>query len=823
MIAPTRAACETIELAMGLDIDTLLAREHGADIERLAATGRGFGIVAGTGTGKTLAIRSIAATILQVPLKVGVVNREREATPDTPTWNVVIVTTGIARRWFEDGLITSRDTLVVDEIHQTSAELELCLALGKRASCRFIWLSATVDPSFYARSLESVEVLETRAFDPARAADVRVLPQQPLEFLDARFMKRVLRERRGVGVFVPTRAEVEQIAKELGERWQGLPTAFYHGGEPIRVIRPFLDGQVRRPFLLAMTAAGQSALNIRGLDTVVIYDARYTNVVERGRNVLTRTYLGANEILQMAGRVHGRVEGGEVYILSDRDLVFERLEPTPPEFQLAGDAERVAITCAALGVDARELELPVPLDRKAYRDAVELLTERGLIERGRLTRYGREVEAMPVERPWGELLCHADVDLVTVAAVAANIESLHRMTREERDLRGLIAPGSDHLTSYNVYAEAVNKHGYLGEVYGLPRHLFRDSVDQWAEGRGVLVKAIEDVALGLASVYRQLELPLPERLSYAGEKTVAAFADLVAKIQPFDLVIDEETASGHEARVSRGSVCGSWGAVAGTLRYFADRFGVPRASIEGTQLPERAIRRYARRGAPTVVFERQRRREGLMLVRTVSYFGFLLEREVEPLPNPFPPDVADAARAALVQALLAGETPHPDQGRLRRALERFGFYWRRSGGRLAQAATEHLTARLGTQLARVGSWDELINVRLGLDVDEMIPEAERHALEALPSSVHLYGDRVPVDYEVEQGVGVLRLRLKEGQARRLEPRDLPPFDRPVRFTVLRGKREAARSDSLDDLRRQLSGLSRGERQRLARGGRRRRR
>src|SRR2546426_5703165 len=87
-------------------------------------------------------------------------------------------------------------------------------------------------------------------------------------------MKDVLRERRGVAVFVPTRAEVEQIAKELGDRWQGLPTAFYHGGEPIRVIRPFLDGQVRRPFLLAMTAAGQSALNIRGLDTVVIYDAR---------------------------------------------------------------------------------------------------------------------------------------------------------------------------------------------------------------------------------------------------------------------------------------------------------------------------------------------------------------------------------------------------------------------------------------------------------------------------------------------------------------------------------------------------------------------
>src|SRR5438874_714636 len=322
VIAPTRAACETIELAMTLDIETLLEREHGADIRRLAASGRGFGIVAGTGTGKTLAIRPIAATILGAPLKVGVVNREREATPETPTWNVVIVTTGIARRWFEDGLITDRDTLVVDEIHQTSAELELCLALGKRARCRFRWLSATVDPSFYARYLASIEVLETHAFDPATAADVHVLPEQALEFLIEPFVRRVIRERRGVAVFVPTREEVEQIAKALGDRWQALATAFYHGGEPIRVIRPFLDGQVKRPFLLAMTAAGQSALNIRGLDTVVIYDARYTNVVERGRNVLTRLYLGANEILQMAGRVHGRVEGGEVYILSDRELVM---------------------------------------------------------------------------------------------------------------------------------------------------------------------------------------------------------------------------------------------------------------------------------------------------------------------------------------------------------------------------------------------------------------------------------------------------------------------------------------------------------------------
>jgi ATP-dependent helicase HrpA len=150
VIAPTRAACETIELGVQLTgVETIIQREHGDEVRELARSGRGFGIVAGTGTGKTLAIRPIAEAIVGPELRVGVVNREREATPETPTWNVVIVTTGIARRWLQDDLITADDVVVVDEIHQTSAELELCLALAKRAGCRFIWLSATVDPSFY--------------------------------------------------------------------------------------------------------------------------------------------------------------------------------------------------------------------------------------------------------------------------------------------------------------------------------------------------------------------------------------------------------------------------------------------------------------------------------------------------------------------------------------------------------------------------------------------------------------------------------------------------------------------------------------------------
>ena len=806
VIAPTRAACETIELAMGLHLETVLERQHGAELRRWAGEGLGFGIIAGTGTGKTLGIRPIAESIVRAPLRVGVVNREREATPETPSWNVVIVTTGIARRWFQDDLITGRDTIVADEIHQTSAELELCLALGKRAGCRFIWLSATVDPAFYARYLKSAEVLETSAFDPALRAKVRVLAQEPGEFLDDKYIRHLIKEKRGVAVFVPTRAEVEKLAQSLGERWPRLNAAFYHGGEPIRVIRPFLEGEVEHPFLLAMTAAGQSALNVRGLDTVIIFDARYGNVVDRGRNVLHRLHLGANEILQMAGRVHGRVPNGEVVILSDRRLVFEQLKPTPPEFQLAGDAERVAITCAAIGVDAQELDLPVALDRTAYRKAVSVLSSRGLIENGRLTAYGRRVEALPVERPWGELLVHADPELVPVIAVASSIESLHRMTREERELHGVIVNGSDHLTAYNLYAEAVNQFGGMGSVYGLPRHVFEEGIEEWAEKRGVLIKAIEDTALGVASVYRSIDLDLPARLPHATKDIHRQFRELLARIMPFDLVIDEHTADGQEARVSRSSVAGSWGGVAGSLRYFADRMGIPRAAIEGTTIPYDLIRENAQWAAPTVALTPRRKDQHLITRRRMSYFGFELETVVEDIEGSIPEPLREMARETLTDALMGGESMHPDQARIRRALEQLGELWRRSAGTLPQINGASLRQRIGDQLRAVESWDEFLRARIVLNPVELVHEHVGEALMQLPSMIRIKGDAVALDYAIEDETGVVRLRLREGQAHQLQERDVPVLDRPVRFTVVRGGEEAIRAASLSELKAKLRGL-----------------
>ncbi|MGH7620866.1 MAG: DEAD/DEAH box helicase, partial [Gemmatimonadaceae bacterium] len=408
-----------------------------------------------------------------------------------------------------------------------------------------------------------------------------------------------------------------------------------------------------------------------------------------------------------------------------------------------------AITCAALGVRADELELPVPLDRIAYRNAVSLLESRGIVDKGRLTAYGRAVEAMPVERPWAELLVNADDALLPLLAVMSSIESLHRMTREDRDLNGVIVPGSDHLTAYNLYAEAYQYAGRMGEVYGLPRHLFdEEQIEKWAERRGALVKSIEDAALGMASIYRSIGVPLPREMSNAGETALTSFRQLLAQYMPFTLVIDEQTATGDEARVSKTSVCGSWGPIAGELRYFADKFGNPRASIEGTQIPFELLRPYATVAEGELVYAPDSRRAPLVLRRRVQYQGFELEREIEPI-DEFPPALAVNARHVLAEALARGEARHPGARENQAAIEAVRESYRRSGGATPKLGFAELTGLYEEQLAGVHSMSDFRRTPLRIDADSIVPRAVRDRFASLPSTVSVRGREVDIHYDVE--------------------------------------------------------------------------
>jgi hypothetical protein len=311
----------------------------------------------------------------------------------------------------------------------------------------------------------------------------------------------------------------------------------------------------------------------------------------------------------------------------------------------------------------------------------------------------------------------------------------------------------------------------------------------------------------MASVYRAVGLPLPTKMVRAGDATLARFQELLARFMPFTLVIDERTATGDEARVSKTSVCGSWGAVAGTLRYFADKLGVPRASIEGTQIPADLIHRYATRGEPELSYDARRRQGTLVMVRRVEYFGFELQRDTEEVDR-FPEGLEGRARQLLGEAVARGETRHPAARRNQPAVESVREAWRRSGGRTPRLGQAELAAYYAAQLASARSMADFRHAALPLDADAFVPAAVRAELSKLPSRVDVRGQPVEVHYDVEEGDdgprGVARLRLPEKVARNLAPEELPALDRPLRFVVTRGKRGAVRAATLDELQELLS-------------------
>jgi len=312
----------------------------------------------------------------------------------------------------------------------------------------------------------------------------------------------------------------------------------------------------------------------------------------------------------------------------------------------------------------------------------------------------------------------------------------------------------------------------------------------------------------MASVYRGLSMRLPADMPLAHEGTRRQFALLLAEYMPFDLVIDEQTSWGEEARVSKTSVCGSWGAIAGELRYFADKFGRPRASIEGTQLPMDLVRRFATGEEATLEYDGERRKAPLVLTRRVEYFGFELDREVEVI-DVFPDGKEDDARRVLADALARGEARHFSVRDNLPLIDAVREAWRRSGGALPRLNQADLAALYVSKLRNVHSLTEFKSADLGLsaELEARSPRAERARYDALPARTTVRDREVEIDYDVEEAdgrtIGVARLRLPEKIARSLTEAEVPALDRPVRFVVPRGQRGSVRARTLEELQAQL--------------------
>jgi hypothetical protein len=214
------------------------------------------------------------------------------------------------------------------------------------------------------------------------------------------------------------------------------------------------------------------------------------------------------------------------------------------------------------------------------------------------------------------------------------------------------------------------------------------------------------------------------------------------------------------------------------------------------------IRRYATRGIAEVAYDPKRKGGQVVIKRTLEYFGFELEREVEVLED-FTPETGPRARRALAEALARGEARHPAAKRNRAAIDEIRETYRRSGGVTPRLRFSDLADWYEARLSDVKSLSDFRNARLAFDPDEVVSREVRHRYQSLPSTAIIRDREIDIDYDVEEGddgkKGVARLRLPEKLARSLTEAELPDVGRPLRFVVIRGQRGALRADTLDEL------------------------
>src|SRR5690606_22327805 len=120
-----------------------------------------------------------------------------------------------------------------------------------------------------------------------------------------------------------------------------------------------------------------------------------------------------------------------------------------------------------------------------------------------------------------------------------------------------------------------------------------------------------------------------------------------------------------------------------------------------------------------------------------------------------------------------------------------------------------LTQYFLEKLKDVTSYSQFLETPLRLDPDDFVPAATRKRWLALPDTVVLQGAEHPLDYAMEDGEAIVRARIPEKVLWQLRAADVPALDRPLHWTVRRGKKGAVRAATLDEAR-ELASLSKAQ-------------
>ena len=395
---------------------------------------------------RRIAARTVAARVaseLKSPLGHAVGYKVRFSDKLSRQTYIKVMTDGILLAETQgDRLLRAYDTLIIDEAHERSLNIDFLLGyvkrlLPRRPDLKLIVTSATIDAERFSRHFDGAPVIEVsgrtypvevryRPLGVAETDDEIDLEQAIVDAADE-----LMRERAGgdILVFLPGEREIRETADALRQHAFGKGA----GRQTVEVLplyarlsyeeqaRVFRSGGARR--IVLATNVAETSLTVPGIRYVIdtglarVNRYSYRNKVEQlGIEKISRASAD-----QRAGRC-GRVAAGACIRLYPEDDYAARPQYTDPEI-LRSSLATVILRMKALRIGNVEdfpfLEPPAP---RMIADGYQLLAELGAVdERNELTPVGAQLAKFPIDPRIARMIIAAKAEacLTEVLVIAA--------------------------------------------------------------------------------------------------------------------------------------------------------------------------------------------------------------------------------------------------------------------------------------------------------------------------------------------------------------------------------------------------------------------
>jgi len=323
-----------------------------------------------------------------------------------------------------DRLLSAYDTLVIDEAHERTLNIDFILGwlkniLPRRPDLKIIITSATIDPEKFSAAFDQAPLLEVSG--RMYPVDIRYRPLQEtadeqngdITYLDQAVaavdeLKRTGR-RGDILVFMPTESDIRETVQRLADR-KSLHTVVLPlfgrmaAADQERIFRPTIEDKI-----VVATNVAETSITIPGIKYVIDTGlARISQYNPRSRTqtlpILPISQASAD---QRKGRC-GRVEAGICVRLYDENDYLTRPRYTPPEIQRSNLAE-VILRMLYLGLgDIQQFPFLDPPSPAAIKDGYAVLQELGAVdEHRRLTAAGKTMARLPLDPRLARILLTA--------------------------------------------------------------------------------------------------------------------------------------------------------------------------------------------------------------------------------------------------------------------------------------------------------------------------------------------------------------------------------------------------------------------------------